>query len=270
MKVGISSFSYGWSVGVAGSQPNHPLDAMGLVREAERLGVSLVQIGDNLPLHSLPEAQLEELKGDCFRKGIALEVGCRGFLPEMIMAYIVIASQLASPILRIVTDTDDCKPSTAEIVAVVRELVPELERHEVTLAIENHDRFRAEELVRMIKAVDSERIGICLDTVNSFGCGEGVESVVQCLAPYTNNLHLMDFTIARFPHQMGFTVSGTPLGKGMLNVPWLLAVLKAHGRDVNAVIELWTPPEKEIEVTMAKERRWVEESVTYLRRLITD
>ncbi len=37
--------------------------------------------------------------------------------------------------------------------------------------------------------------------------------------PFTVNLHVKDFIIQRVGHQMGFTVTGTPLGKGMIQLP---------------------------------------------------
>ena len=56
-------------------------------------------------------------------------------------------------------------------------------------------------------------VGICLDTVNSFGSLEGPEVVIETLAPYTVNLHIKDFDIRRTDHNMGFTIFGTPAGR---------------------------------------------------------
>jgi sugar phosphate isomerase/epimerase len=145
----------------------------------------------------------------------------------------------------------------------------EFEAANVRLAIENHDRFRARQLVEILQAVDSEYLGICLDTVNSFGAGEGPDAVVAALGSYVINLHIKDFTIRRHPSMLGFEVQGTPAGQGMLNIPWLLESLRHAARqDFNGVLELWTPPESTTEQTIEKESRWVEESLTYLRRLI--
>ena len=107
----------------------------------------------------------------------------------------------------------------------------------MTLGIENHDRFPAATLRDMIEAAGTERIGVCLDTANSLGAGEGLEAVVSVLAPLVVNLHVKDFHIARLEHLMGFTVTGRPAGAGMLNVPWLLARLEAAPRCRTAVLE---------------------------------
>jgi sugar phosphate isomerase/epimerase len=69
---------------------------------------------------------------------------------------------------------------------------------------------------------------------------------------------------------MGFAIEGTPAGRGRLDVPWLLRTLKEAGRDPNAILELWTPPEPTVEKTVAREDAWAAESIAYLRTLIKD
>ena len=122
-------------------------------------------------------------------------------------------------------------------VTTIEGLLPEFERAGVVLAIENHDRFKARTLAGMLERLGSEHVGICLDTVNSFGALEGPEVVVDVLGPWTVNLHVKDFAIFRAGHLMGFTVEGRPAGQGRLDVPWLLQKLHELGRDPNAIID---------------------------------
>jgi hypothetical protein len=111
-----------------------------------------------------------------------------------------------------------------------------------------------------------------LDTVNSFGALEGPEFVIDTLAPYVVNLHVKEFVIYRASHMLGFIIEGAPIGKGRLNVSWLLNTLstRQRERDFNAVLELWTPPDANIDDTIAKETAWAVESVAYLRQFIPD
>jgi hypothetical protein len=46
--------------------------------------------------------------------------------------------------------------------------------------------------------------------------------------------------------------------------------LRALGRDPNAILALWPPPEADSAAAAAKEEVWAAESVRYLRRLIPD
>jgi sugar phosphate isomerase/epimerase len=90
------------------------------------------------------------------------------------------------------------------------------------------------------------------------------------LGEYVVNLHIKDFSIRRQSHNLGFIVEGRPAGKGQLDIPWLLERLRSYGRDFNAILELWPPPELTVEDTIRKENMWVSESVRYLRTLIPD
>jgi len=54
----------------------------------------------------------------------------------------------------------------------------------------------------------------------------------------------------------------------MLDLPWLFSALARHGRDPNAILELWTPPEPTLAATIDKEALWVARSVANLRALI--
>ncbi len=270
MRLGIGSYTYTWAVGVAGQEPADPLRPRALLERARELDVRVVQFCDNLPLLRSTPAELEECLGFARENGIAVEVGTRGLDRDGLLAHLDLAERLRSPILRLVIDSPDRRPSPGEAIAELRPLLPRFAGAGVKLAFENHDRFGVRTLVRMVEELGVEDSGICLDTVNSFGALEGPEVVVSALAPYVLGLHVKDFTIERVPSQMGFVVSGCPVGRGRLNVEWLLLKLRAAGRDPNAIVELWTPPAATPAETIERERAWAEESVEYLRRSIRD
>ena len=52
MILGLSSYTFGWAVGVPGHAPARPLDENGLLDQCREHGIKLLQIGDNLPLHT--------------------------------------------------------------------------------------------------------------------------------------------------------------------------------------------------------------------------
>jgi sugar phosphate isomerase/epimerase len=271
MRLGISSYTYSWACGVPGYSLPDPalrLTHAALVERAATLGVGVVQICDNLPLDGLSPGEIDRLADLAAARGVAIEVGTRGIAPEHLARHIALAARLGSPILRVVIDTAQHHPTPEEIVSTLRGALPALGEAGVVLAIENHDRFRAEVLRGIVEAVGGDRIGICLDTVNSFGALEGPDIVVGALGDLVVNLHVKDFAVSRVPYGMGFVVEGRPAGQGMLDVPWLLEALGPHGRDPNAILELWTPPEPDVAASVAKETAWAEESVRYLRTLI--
>jgi sugar phosphate isomerase/epimerase len=265
MKLGISSYTYSWAVGVPGHPPARALDENGLLDKAQEHGVSLLQIGDNLPLHTFDPARLERLAQRAAHEGILLEVGARRLTLERAAEYIAIARRVGAKLIRFVIDDADHHPAPAAVTSVLREVAPLLRG--LTLGIENHDRFPAAALRTMIEAAGSEQVGVCLDTANSLGAGEGIEAVAAVLAPITVNLHIKDFWIERVPYLMGFTVTGRPAGGGMLKLPALLEQLAQYGRCQTAVVETWPPPEANLDATLAKEASWAAQSIQYLKPL---
>jgi sugar phosphate isomerase/epimerase len=272
MRLGISSFTYTWAIGVPGYPPARPMDALGLLDKAGALGVRLVQVADNLPLGDLSAAELAAFERRAATSGISIEVGTRGISHANLHTYLGLARRFNSPILRVVIDpmAADHHPEPDEVVSILKPIMPEFERAGVCLAIENHDRFKARALVGIIECIGSPCVGVCLDTVNSFGALEGPEVVLQALGPLVVNLHVKEFVVMRTSHKMGFSVEGRPAGQGQLDVPWLLQQLRDLGRDVNAILELWTPPAPDLADTIAREDTWAAESVRYLRTLISD
>jgi len=178
-----------------------------------------------------------------------------------------LAEYFRAPLVRFIIDAPGYEPDVDEIVAIVKERVPALERRGIVLAIENHDRIPAKELAAMIRSIGSDHVGICLDTVNSLGAGEGLETVLEQLAPHAVNLHIKDFTITRLRHKMGFSVEGKQVGSGLLDIPALLEKITSVGRCRTAILEQWVPPARDIEETVIKEEEWAVGSINYLKSI---
>lgn len=270
MKLGVSTYACSWSIGLPGSMPPEPLDAFSFLRRVADLGVHLAQIADNLPLDALDSAERSRLRRLADSLGVQLEVGTRGLTVSNVTEYLEIARELGSPVLRMVIDRGEFRPGLGEIGEILAAVLPRFEKQGVTLAIENHDRFRSSEFADIVRSSRSPNIGICLDTANSFGALEGPEVVIETLGPLAVNLHVKDFTIERVSHQMGFVVEGSEAGKGRLSIPALLARLRDFGRNPNAIIELWVTAEASIEATLEKEARWLRGSVDYLRGFLAE
>ena len=270
MRLGLGSYTFTWAIGVAGHAPAHPLTALDLVKRTHARGLRLVQICDNLPLTALGKDEIDRLRGFAREHEVAVELGTRGSGDVAnLLAHLDLAQRFGAPFVRLVVDAKGDEPTPRETVSRLRPLLSRFAAANIKLAIENHDRFSCRTLARIVEELGPEQVGICLDTVNSFGALEGPEVVVETLAPYTLNLHIKDFTIARVSSQMGFVVNGCAAGQGRLNVHWLLERLRSAGRDPNAILELWTPFGPNLEKTVAREDRWAQESVEYLRQFIS-
>lgn len=271
MRLGIGSYTFGWAVGVPGyPSPPQPMTPERLLQKAVEYGVRVVQVADNLPLSALGDAELDAFVRYARGHAIDLQLGTCGIGPDHLHTYLRLAERLRSPLLRVVLDSEAHRPSPEEAVHGLQTVLPDFERAGVCLAIENHDRFRADVLAWILEHLNSRYAGVCLDTANSIACLEDVGTVLKALGPRVVNLHLKDYHIARPAHQKGFVVEGRPAGQGQLNVPWLLAELRAYGRDPDAILELWPPPRASVAESVAEEETWTAESVRYLRQFIPE
>ncbi|NJN26973.1 MAG: TIM barrel protein [Cyclobacteriaceae bacterium] len=264
MRIGLGTYALAWSIGVPGHSPKQPMDIYSFLNFANTHGFRLVQIADNLPLLQLGNDELEKIYKVARALDIAIELGTRGLTLSNVEQHLAIARLLHADLLRIVIDKADYQPDMNTIHATIKALVPLLEACHIRLAIENHDRLKASDFSKIIEQANSALVGICLDSVNSLGADEGFASVFEVLAPHTINLHLKDYTIHRKSHMMGFDVTGTPAGEGMLPIREVVKVLEFHGKCQSMILELWPAPEPAFEDTVAKEQRWVEQSARYL------
>ena len=213
--LGIGSWSLPWSIGVQGyPRPQQPLDAIGLLEKAVEANVAVVQIADNLPLHELPDTELDRLREAANTSGLTLEAGTRGLDPEHLERYIAIAHRIGARVLRTVLSGSLCGPKQmAAAEAGLRQVLPELERQGITLALENNEAFSAAEFAGLIRRIASPHVGICLDTANSLGRPESLQTVVEHLAEHAVMLHAKDYDIRRIDTRMGFSDSGKAGGR---------------------------------------------------------
>jgi 3-oxoisoapionate decarboxylase len=275
--LGISTYTYPWAIGIESMMPQHSLpmfseqvSIFALLHIAKEKNIRRVQVCDNLlmPIHLFHPTKLFEIKKITDALGIQIEVGTRRLTVENLKTYLEIAQYFNAPFLRVVIDDADYHPSVIEVIEVINTVILDFKKANIILAIENHDRFTVKNLVEIIEKTDKDYVGICLDTANSLGAGEGIKEVVEGLAPYTVNLHVKDFTIKRVSHKMGFTVEGCAAGDGMLNMPYVLEKLAPYNRCISATLEVWSNPRNSIEKTIENEAVLVEKSLSYLKNIL--
>jgi 3-oxoisoapionate decarboxylase len=268
LELGISTWSVPWSVGVPGyPQPSPRLDVFGLVAKAAKQDVRVLQIADNLPLHELSSSELDRLREAAVAEDVTIEVGTRGVEPGHLTTYILVAERLGARALRTVLSGSMCdEAELAKTESAVRELLPELKKREITLAIENNEAFSAPEFSRLVQNISSPFVGICLDTANSVGRPEPLETVLAQLAPQTVMLHAKDYDIRRIDTRMGFSVIGRAAGEGRVDFDAVFGTLRERGRpDMSVIVEHWPPFEQTIEATVQLEEEWLAKSVNFLR-----
>jgi len=101
---------------------------------------------------------------------------------------------------------------------------PVVRRHRLKLAIENHKDRTTDELVGLLRRIDSEWVGALVDTGNSIALCEEPQAVVEALTPFALSVHFKDMAVQ--PDAAGFLLSEVPPGSGMLDLPRVIATLR--------------------------------------------
>ncbi len=269
MRIGLSTYALNYSWGVPGYPVSKPMAFSEFLDLAKRWGYEGVQIADNAPFVDLADQARKDLWNQAEDLGLFVEIGGRGLVDENLERHIAIAVEARSPILRFVIDGPGFEPGLKEIPEILAKAAERCGEQGVILAIENHDRFQARQFADWFDEVDSPWLGLCLDSVNSYGCGEGFRETIDTLLPYTVNFHLKDFRIRRQPpHNLTAVIEGTAVGEGFLPVKSVVDRLNAIGRCQSAIVEHWTAPEDTVEATIAKEIEWCQLSIQNLNAFL--
>lgn len=116
--------------------------------------------------------------------------------------------------------------------------VPIVEKHEVALAVENHKDQRIEQRVALLKHIDSDYVGACIDTGNSLALLEDPVVVARALAPWAKSVHLKDQAVREY--EGGFLLGDVPLGQGSLDLRAIVDSIRSRCPDVRFSLELIT------------------------------
>ena len=153
--LGLSSFTFGWSIGADGQKPVEPMTEVDLIQHTLDARLSCLQLGDNLAIHTFSPDRLEALRSALKKNSIRFEIGARKLTVEHLQRYLHLSVFFNSPLLRFVIDGDDYEPDSNTIVSIIKDFLPQLEKQNIILGIENHDRFKAKELASIMDRIDN-------------------------------------------------------------------------------------------------------------------
>ena len=113
-----------------------------------------------------------------------------------------------------------------------------IDRYPLLVGIENHKDLHARELAELLTALDSPRIGACVDFGNNISLLESPMETMKALAPFAVTTHLKDMAVRQTAD--GFELSEVPLGEGLLPLADMIAELKAHRPEAPLCLEMIT------------------------------
>jgi len=273
--LGLSTYAYFWRMSDRVPSPMSLDDA--LRDAASHDGVDLFQICDHLPLDTATDERLASIRSLAADLGLTLEVGTRGTRPEHLARYLHVAQQLGATLVRSMWTSGDDQPDAAETERRLRQALPAYERAGVTLALETYEVVATADLVAVVRAIGSDRLGVCLDPANTVARLEHPGDVVAMTAPHVVNWHVKDSAFTRSPGWVGFQYTGVRTGTGILDYTAVRAAVEPDRRGINRVIEFWLPWQDEhagaeplsgeppAQTTTRIEAAWTEHTIEYIR-----
>ena len=115
---------------------------------------------------------------------------------------------------------------------------PIVERHPIRIGLENHKDFTAPELAALLKALDSDRFGACVDFGNNVSLLEDPLTTVRTLAPFAVTTHVKDMAVR--PYADGFELSEVPLGEGLVPLAEAIEAVRSARPDARFCLEMIT------------------------------
>jgi sugar phosphate isomerase/epimerase len=115
---------------------------------------------------------------------------------------------------------------------------PILRKHQLKLAIENHKDLTVEELTALMREISSEWIGVLVDTGNNIALLDEPHATVEALAPFALSVHFKDMAVQQDAD--GFLLSEIACGRGLLDLPRIVATLRKSNPNIVFNLEMAT------------------------------
>ncbi|MFD4762342.1 sugar phosphate isomerase/epimerase family protein [Streptomyces sp. NPDC058439] len=263
MAYGLSTYAFFWRIS---EQAPKPLTVHDMLARTRDLGGEVFQICDYPLIETFDDAQLDAVHATAAEYGITLELGTRGVRTEHLLDHLRIARRLGVTLVRSMLNTADHQPSVAEAIALLREAVPVYAAAGVTLGLETYEQVSTDDLLSVVRGVDSPFLGVVLDPGNSVARLERPVDVVDATAPYVVNIHVKDFSFSRRDGWVGFTFAGCLLGEGLLDYGHLIDKVRPDEKGINQIVEHWLPWQGDFTATARLEDQWTRHSINTLMR----
>jgi sugar phosphate isomerase/epimerase len=256
MKIGIDSYCYHrfWGdVYAEQKKPNWQVTLEWFLKRAKQLKVDGVAVEPPL-ISRFDSSYLSEVKGMLDDYGLdrvyawghpdGLEGGRSEKAFADMMKSIEYAKAIGAKVMRVcgaslMFRNEPHGPMLEKLARQFSEAVKEAGKHDIRIADENHIDFNSEEMLSLIKNVNSPYFGINFDTGNFMRVLDDPIKGMQKLAKYTFSTHVKDLK----PNRQAsvddwFFFSSTPVGGGFVDNQRLAQLLKDAGYQGFLAVEI--------------------------------
>jgi sugar phosphate isomerase/epimerase len=222
MKLGLDSYSYHLAFGAhADFLPARKISVFDFIERVAALQLDGFQI-DPLHLESRHKTYLAEILAAANEKKLFLEYGTIGVDPQNLQQELEICQFLGSPVLRTFVGFDRYASRT-DVAAEIQQAITNLNRVKtvaevanIKIALENHGDVTTDELLQIVRTVDSPFVGICLDLGNPMLTLEAPLPAAEKMVPFAVTTHFKDYAVQLTNY--GCKICGVALGDGNIDL----------------------------------------------------
>ena len=143
--------------------------------------------------------------------------------------------------------------------ATIARAEPVLRKYRMRLGLENHKGWRSAEQAAWLRRVSSEWVGVHFDFGNNVSLCEDPRETLHNLLPFIFACHLKDMAVE--PYEDGFLLSEVPLGEGFLDIPGMVAAIRAKDSRIPFDLEMIT--RDPLKIPVYTDKYWVTFDDTY-------
>jgi len=256
MKVGIDSYCYHRFFGEVYPEQPKPEKSMSLedfLKRAHELQVDGVSL-ESCFIPRLDKEYLSEIKGMLDEYNLdrvyawghpdGLEGGKNEKAYDEMIASFDYAKQIGAKVMRVVGSSlkfrfDPHEPQIERLSKMFSEAVKVAEKYDIKLAMENHLDFSSDEILTIIKNVNSPYFGVNFDTGNCVRVLDDPVEGVKKLAKYIYATHIKDLKPQKgVPVTEWYFFSCTPIGDGLVDNQKIAQILKDNGYEGFLAVEI--------------------------------
>lgn len=183
---------------------------------------------------------LEKVKNEIKKYGLFAEIDARGVDPKKLTKVIEVAHKIGADIVRTyVSCGGNLQEEMRRAPEQIKQVLPLLNKYRIKLALENHEYETADEIIDIIKKVESPWVGATCDTGNGMMAWEDPSDTVKKLAKYTFTTHFKDHII--IDDEGEYKVCGIAVGSGNMDTEECFKLLVENTTMTRINIEMCHP-----------------------------
>lgn len=246
MKIGIDSYCYHRHFGeVYGGQdkPEAILSFEDFLTKVETLNIDGVSL-ESCFIPKFDREYLRAIKNRLDSTGLdrvyawghpdGLEGGKNKQAFDDMIRHIDYAQQIGANVMRVVGSSlmfrfEPHGPQIQTLIQMFSAAAKIAERHDIKLAVENHIDFNSDEILQIIKGVNSPSMGVNFDSGNFLRVLDDPIQAMEKLAPYVFATHIKDLRpVKGVPVTEWYFFSCVPTGEGLIENEKLAHLLKKN------------------------------------------